>query len=59
MTVNVGKKEREGERKTERSHPKQKRVKWVMVADESERVSEIKRRGWSTCLKSDSEERDT
>ena len=55
MTVNVRKKEREGERKTERLHPKQKRVKWVRVADESERVSEIKRRGWSTCLKSDSE----
>ena len=51
MTVNVGKKEREGERKTERLHPKQKRVKWVRVADESER----KRRGWFTCLKSDSE----
>ena len=55
MTVNVGKKEREGERKTERLHPKQKRAKWVRVADESERVSEIKRRGWLTCLKSDSE----
>ena len=38
MTVNVGKKEREG--KTERLHPKQKRVKCVRVADESERVSE-------------------
>ena len=55
MTVNVGKKEREGERKTERLHPKQKRVKWVRVADESERVNEVKRRGWFTCLKSDSE----
>ena len=59
MTVNVGKKERErgreGERKTERLHSKQKRVKWVRVADESKRVSEIKRRGWFTCLKSDSE----
>ena len=55
MTVNVGKKEREGERKTESLHPKQKRVKWVRVVDESERVSEIKRRGWFTCLKSDSE----
>ena len=55
VTVNVGKKEREGERKTERLHPKQKRVKWVRVADESERVSEIKRQGWFTCLKSDSE----
>ena len=49
----MGKKERE--RKTERLHPKQKRVKWVRVADESERVSKIKRRGWLTCLKSDSE----
>ena len=49
------KKEREGERKTERWHPKQKRVKWVKVADESERGSEIKRQGWFTCLKSDSE----
>ena len=55
MTVNVGKKERGRERKTERLHPKQKRVKWVRVADESERVSERKRRGWFTCLKSDSE----
>ena len=45
MTVNVGKIEREGERKTDRLHPKQKRVKWMRVADESKRVSEIKRRG--------------
>ena len=44
MTVNVGKKEREGESKTERLHPKQKRVKWVRVVDESERVSEIETR---------------
>ena len=44
MTVNIGKKEREGERKTERLLPKQKRVKWVRVADESERVSEIETR---------------
>ena len=57
----MGKKERgrEGERKTERLHPKQKRVKWVRVADERkrerERVSEIKRQGWFTCLESDSE----
>ena len=49
------KKEREGERKTERLRLKQKRVKWVRVAGESERVSERKRRGWFTCLKSDSE----
>ena len=34
VTVNMGKKEREGERNTERLHPKQKRVKWVRVADE-------------------------
>ena len=54
MPVNVGKKEREGERKTERLHPKQKSVKWVRVVDESDRVSKIKRRGWFTCLKSDS-----
>ena len=40
MTVNIGKKETEGERKTERLHPKQKRVKWVRVADERERESE-------------------
>ena len=51
------KKERqgEGERKTESLLPKQKRVKWVRVAGESERVSERKKRGWFTCLKSDSE----
>ena len=47
--------EREGERKTERLHPKQKGVTWVKVADESERVSERERRGWFICLKSDSE----
>ena len=55
MNVNVGKKEREGERKTERLHPKQQRVKCVKMADESERMSERKRRGWFTCVKSDSE----
>ena len=33
------KREREGERKTERLHPKQKRVKWVSVVYESDRVS--------------------
>ena len=55
MTVNVGKKEREGERKTEKLHPKQKRGKWVRVVDESETMSEKKRRGWFTCLKSESE----
>ena len=47
--------EREGERKTERLRPKQKKVKWVRVAGESERVSERKGRGWFRCLKSDSE----
>ena len=36
---------REGERERQRLHPKHKRVKWVRVADESERMSEIKRRG--------------
>ena len=45
----------EGERKTERLRPKQKRVKWVRVAGESERVSERKRRGWFRCLKTDIE----
>ena len=39
------KKDREGERKTARLRPKQKTVKWVRVAGESERVSERKRRG--------------
>ena len=38
-------KEREGERKTERWHSKQKRVKWVRVADESEREREREREG--------------
>ena len=33
--------------------PKQKRVKWVTVGDESERVSERKKWGWFTCLKSE------
>ena len=46
---------RRRERERERLRPKQKRVKWVRVAGESERVSERKRRGWFTCLKSDSE----
>ena len=58
MTVNVAEeRERvgEGERKTERLRPKQKRVKWVRVAGESERVSERKRRGWFRCLKTDIE----
>ena len=54
MTVNVAEeREGEGERKTERLRPKQKRVKWVRVAGESERVSERKRRGWFRCLKSE------
>ena len=62
MTVNVAEereREREGdgkgERKTERLGPKQKTVKWVGVAGESERGSERKRRGWFTCMKSDNE----
>ena len=58
MTVNVAderEREREGERKTERLRPKQKRVKWVRVAGESERVNERTRQGWCTCLKSESE----
>ena len=55
MTVNVAEKKSEGEGKTERLRPKQKRIKWVRVAGESERVRERKRRGWFTCLKSDSE----
>ena len=54
MTVNVAE-ERERGREKERLHPKQERVKWVRVAGESERVSERKRRGWLTCLKSNSE----
>ena len=54
MTVNVAEEREggEGERKAESLRPKQKRIKWVRVACESERVSERKRRG---CLKSDSE----
>ena len=50
------KKERDGERKTDRLHSKQKRVKWVRVADERVRMVDESERDKETRMVYMSEE---